>query len=204
MNWTQTLEELGRYRVLAKSCQLTDIDCRADQLLLPDDPTYLPELALADLTRDFNLLDPDFTASSSSDRSRLHSPHDSLSSRTSLESLHGIRVPSSDSAGLGGGFGGTGGFSFGADDTSPDGLYSHFASGGLRAHREDQGMLPEVDFGFDNDGNMIDLGAPEASAAPGGEPRERFRALSDASAIERVRQQHEDARLAQQQVCLLH
>ena len=178
--------------------QLIRFTNRADLLLLQDDPNYLPELALANLTRDFNLLDADLIAGSSSDRSRLHSPHDSLSSRTSLDSIPGIRVPSSDSGGLGGDFGGLGGFSFGGDDTSQAGRLSQLASGGLRQIREDDGFLPPPDFDFDIHGNIVDMNAP--AAAETGEARGRPVEPSDASAIERVRREHEDARLAQPQV----
>lgn len=193
---------------------------RPEALLLPDDPTYLPDLAMADLALDSSLqglgldLDLGLTSASESDRSRLLSPHESLSSRTSLESLTDpqIRIPTS---GSGGSFGGDlGSFDFGGD-TSDAGRYSMLGSGARgrigRPEEEDGNLLlPEVDFEFDTEGNLIETGAKAAgvtaragSIAPTDAAPRRIRADSDASALERVRREQSEARRLGLEVRLL-
>lgn len=173
---------------------------RPENLLLPDDPNFLPDMGFGNLSLDLDLDLEETTGISSSDRSRLHSPHDSLSSHTSLDSIPGIRLPSGGSSGIGGDYGGLGGFGFGGDDSSQGGRLSHHGSNALYRVREDEGFLPQPDFDFDIYGNIIGLDQLAAAVTPDRERDRMSPTGSYASAMERPDQGQDRADAAQQQV----
>ena len=63
-------------------------------------------------------------------------------------------------------------------------------------------FFPDVDFNFDAEGNLIELGAPELPVTGAAQSATRVR--SDSMASERVRQEHDEGMLAgEQAVCEL-
>lgn len=130
---------------------------RPEALLLEDDPTFLPDLAFAPL--DFDLSRLDAFISGGSQTSSSLSPH---TARTTPQSDQtGLILPSSGT----GGVGDIGGFVV-------DGSDRFSALAGAHLLGEDDGFLPEADFTFDEEGNLLDLGGMRAaSAAPPGATR---------------------------------
>lgn len=88
---------------------------RPDQLLLQDDPTFMPDLAFGGFDLDLSNLDLAVSAQSSS----VLSPRSGLSNRSSLGSVPGIVIPSSASGGVG-----IGGFQLPGDDEFHNGRLS--------------------------------------------------------------------------------
>ncbi len=95
---------------------LTDIDFRPDQLLLQDDPAFMPGLAFGGFDLDLSNLDITTSAQSSS----ILSPRSGLSNRSSHGSALGIIIPSS----ISGGGAGIGAFQLPGDDEFHDGRLS--------------------------------------------------------------------------------
>ncbi|KAL8961590.1 MAG: hypothetical protein Q9193_001874 [Seirophora villosa] len=127
-----------------------------EQLVLEDDPAFVPDMVLPGLDLDLAALD--MTTDASSRRSSILSPY---SQRTSIssqqasdESALGLIIPSSD----GGGEGGLGGF---VVPSSEQASVRHAGVGGLFGETEDDFNL-DPGFIFDNDGNIIDTGEGEA------------------------------------------
>ncbi|KAL8939200.1 MAG: hypothetical protein Q9216_003494 [Gyalolechia sp. 2 TL-2023] len=125
---------------------------RPDQLLLEDDPAFVPEMVLPGL--DIDLAALDISTEVSSRRSSLLSPpsqRTSLSSQwASDESALSLVIPSSE----GGGAGELGGFIV---PSSEHASVQHIAGAGdLFAEEDDFNLDPG--FMFDNDGNMINTG----------------------------------------------
>ncbi|KAL8723125.1 MAG: hypothetical protein Q9225_000529 [Loekoesia sp. 1 TL-2023] len=126
---------------------------RPDQLILEDDPAFVPDMVLPGL--DIDLAALDISTDASSRRTSILSPH---SQRTSLSSQHtsdesalGLIIPSSE----GGGAGDLGGFIVPSSEQA-----SVRRSAGVNylfGEAEDDFNL-DPDFMFDNDGNMIDIG----------------------------------------------
>ncbi|KAL9029451.1 MAG: hypothetical protein Q9196_002310 [Gyalolechia fulgens] len=126
---------------------------RPDQLILEDDPAFVPEMVLPGLDIDLSALD--ISTDASSRRSSLLSPHSqraSLSSQgTSNESALGLVIPSSE----GGGAGELGGFV--ALSSEQASVRRSAGAGDLFVEAEDDFNL-DPGFMFDNDGNMINTG----------------------------------------------
>ncbi|KAL9100473.1 MAG: hypothetical protein Q9163_004163 [Psora crenata] len=143
-------------RALLKAVRTSELDpnagkARPDQLVLEDDPAFLPDLALPGLDIDLSTLD--ISTENTSRWSSVLSPHSRRSSRSSEQdadgSILGINIPTSDT----GGFGGLGGFP----------IASEHASSAQRNERlgrllEDEGEAFDVDPGFsiDAEGNVIE------------------------------------------------
>ena len=175
----------ARYVVLClqiEVCELTSIH-RPDQLVLQDDPAFLPDFELLDLDHDLSLFEE--STQGSSQRSSIisgRSHQSSMSSNTDTEpAMVALVIPSSSS----GHAGGIGGFA----------LPESEGSRGANIINEEEGFFPDVDFNFDAEGNLIELG--EVQQSPVGKPdtaRARVRSDSGASAL--VRQEHQEGLLA--------
>lgn len=149
-----------------------------DQLVLEDDPAFVPDMVLPGL--DIDLAALDIATDASSRRSSILSPH---SQRTSLSSQHttdesalGLVIPSSD----GGGAVDMGGFIIPSSEHAS--IRGSAGMGGLLGEVEDDFNL-DPGFMFDNDGNMIDTGevAPPLQDRPAASAAGRVRADSGAS-----------------------
>ena len=163
-----------------------------DQLIVHDDPAFLPELALPGLDIDLSALD--ISTDDSSRRSSLLFPLSQHSSVTSThetdESMHGLIIPSS---GTGGG-GSIGGFVLPGDDRSSAQRTSRMRS----ILGEDEGFDLDPGFTFDDQGDIIfnDAGVPvqvESATRPG-----PVRLGSDSATSARVRQEIEEGMQAGQ------
>ena len=152
----------------------------SDQLMIQDDPAFLPDLILPGLDIDLSALG--ISSDDSSRRSSIISPYSQRSSLSSHqeaeESMLSLVIPSSDI----GGAGDLGGFILPGDNVSP----------GPRS--EDLGRLPEeededfnIDPGFtiDADGNLIE----ERTPGPGATHTGVVRLGSDSAASGHVRQE---------------
>ncbi|KAL8832062.1 MAG: hypothetical protein Q9170_005029 [Blastenia crenularia] len=124
---------------------------RPNQLMLEDDPAFVPDMILPGLDIDLRALD--ISTDASSHRSSILSPR---SQRTSLsseqasdESALGLVIPSSD----GGGAGGLGGFVVPSSDQAS--VRRSAGVGDPFGELEDDYNL-DPGFMFDNDGNLID------------------------------------------------
>ncbi|KAL1648060.1 R8 protein [Diplodia intermedia] len=166
---------------------------RPDQLVLEDDPSYLPDFALAPLDLDGSDLEPPSLTRSSSLSSLRHSrsPRRSISLEDQKRgSVFGIQVPSSDS----GGFSGIGGFVVPGDEGPGTRV-----PGGSVLNVEEEGFEPGVDFGFDEEGNLVEhASADKLHRTPlsGTRPGLLGRGMgfpSSSAASARVRQEHEEA-----------
>ncbi|KAL8763177.1 MAG: hypothetical protein Q9184_000980 [Pyrenodesmia sp. 2 TL-2023] len=145
-------------RVLSRVLSTASLDpnagkARPDQLVLEDDPAFVPDMVLPGL--DIDLAALDIATDASSRRSSILSPRSqriSLSSQqTSDESALGLVIPSSD----GGGAGEMGGFIIPSSEHAS--VRGSAGMGGLLGEVEDDFNL-DPGFMFDNDGNMIDTG----------------------------------------------
>lgn len=125
---------------------------RPEQLLLQDDPSFLPDFAFAPLDFDFTRLDE--STSAGSQNSSALSPNTGRTSPLSSQENLDLLLPTSDT-GDGGDFGG-----LGAGD------YSRLGRDDLPTVGEDEGFLPEADFTFDADGNMVELSEPRVVPGP--------------------------------------
>ena len=172
---------------------LSDSHISPDQLIVQDDPAFLPELALPGLDIDLSALD--ISMDDSSRRSSLLSPPSQLSSVSSThesdESMPGIIIPSS---GTGGG-GSIGGFILPGDDRSSAQRTSRMRS---ILGEEDEGFDLDPGFTFDEQGDIVfnDAGAlvqAESATRPG-----PIRLGSDSAMSARVRQEIEEGMQAGQ------
>ncbi|KAJ5870172.1 hypothetical protein N7455_005113 [Penicillium solitum] len=129
---------------------------RPSNLILPYDPSFLPETALPGLEIDLSYLTPT-TDDSSSQLSGLwtKSPNNSLSGTSQLSSLH-LDLPSDDILGDG--------TILGIDEINrsaqKNDTFGNMTGLGLG---NEEGVLLQPDFEFDEDGNIIELGAREKS-----------------------------------------
>ncbi|KAF1989141.1 hypothetical protein K402DRAFT_418955 [Aulographum hederae CBS 113979] len=180
-------------RALLEVVRYAELDTEAgrtqpEQLLLQDDPAFLPD----DLQRlgklNLDILDEEAALSlgRSSQMSGTLSPMTPYGSQDG--SVGGLIIPTSDT----GDVGAFGGFNLLGDDVF--GTSASRPKGDLFAHEEDDGFLPEVDFDFDADGNMIQLDAPAETLA--GTGLLRHRTGSDPNAPARVSQEHEGGQTA--------
>lgn len=163
---------------------------RRDQLVLEDDPSFLPDFTLLPLDYDLaNLanLAISLPGETQHSDSLLVTPYGSQNlhdEQALARPIRGLISPSSDT----GDHGDVGGFIVHSDDgrgtSRPAGPSSIIG-------REDDGFLPDADFGFDAEGNLLEFTPIQRiSSTPAvGEGR----ALgSDAGASAKVRKEHEE------------
>ncbi|KGO68600.1 Rad21/Rec8-like protein, N-terminal [Penicillium italicum] len=129
---------------------------RPSNLILPYDPSFLPETALPGLEIDLSY----FTATTDDSESQLSglwtkSPNNSLSGTSQLSSLH-LELPSDDILGEG--------TIMGIDEINRSAqkkeIFRNMTGLGLG---NEEGVLLQPDFEFDEDGNIIELGARRKS-----------------------------------------
>lgn len=129
--------------------QLT-IRFRPDQLVIQDDPAFIPDFIFPGLDLDLSVLD--ITTNSSSLRSSLLSPHSKLSSASTRTdgagSVVGLIIPTSDT----GGAGDLGGFILPEDH--PSSVQRSARLGGL-LEGEEEGFNLDPGFTVDADGNLV-------------------------------------------------
>lgn len=166
---------------------------------MQDDPAFLPDYFLPGLDIDLSALD--LSTDESSRRSSILSPYSQQSSRSSDKdgdkSLLGLIIPTSDT----GAAGDIGGFALPDDD---GGSAQRGSRIGALLEEEEGGIFPDVDFAFDEEGNVIEYGAGGRlhRAVPVGPSAARLRSGSVGSA--RVRREHEEGfRAGQVEVCFL-
>lgn len=130
-----------------RESRLADI-CRPDELIVPYDPSFIPEISLPGPHLD--LVQKDASVKIDLHPSSLLSSHFS----TSSHSYTGLNPPQLDvsSSSLGGDIGR---FALASDNLSP--------TTGLRSAVEDGGVLLQPDFDFDEEGNIVDLAMGESS-----------------------------------------
>ena len=134
---------------------------RPDQLVLHDDPAFLPDLFLPDLDMDLALLEQSTQASSqrASMRSGLSQPSSRSSNIEGDQARLRIVIPSSDS----GNAGPMGGLTF--RDSERGSVQQERISAGLA--EAEAGFDPNVDFNFDEDGLLVELGSATRPSAAG-------------------------------------
>ncbi|KAL8732405.1 MAG: hypothetical protein Q9166_002803 [cf. Caloplaca sp. 2 TL-2023] len=149
----QTIQ--ANLKMLSKVIRTASLDpnagkARPDQLVLEDDPAFVPDMVLPEL--DFDLAALDLSTDASSNRSSVLSVQ---SHRTSLSSQHnadesmlGLVIPTSDE----GGAGDLGGFVVPSSDRTSV-PRSAAADDFLREAEDD--FNPDPGFIFDNEGNLI-------------------------------------------------
>jgi meiotic recombination protein REC8 len=180
----QTLAKPGEHRTSPSSHALCSLNPhRPDQLMLQDDPSFLPEFALpplellADLDARLNL-----DVSRSGDSQSL-TPLGSQRSQSSSQvgALGGLVLPTSspDHPGC---------FSLGGDNDAVD-------LGGA----DDNIVLEDPVFGFDDDGMLFE-GPPAEKVAGTPAAQSGAAMLSDAGASAKVRREHEEGRMGGVQV----
>ncbi|KAI4715923.1 hypothetical protein E4T48_07900 [Aureobasidium sp. EXF-10727] len=157
--------EQNKIRTLLRSLHAPPIEldgkhkAKPTQLVLEDDPNFIPELAWGIDFDPFHDVLGFTSGEGSSQRSSLLSPHVAFSSALGSEHMDpnlNLVIPPSSSAG-GGGFDlGLGGGSVGGSDHNRGYSRSLFGA-------NEEGLLPELDLGlgldFDVDGNMVDNAA---------------------------------------------
>ncbi|ORY18856.1 Rec8 like protein-domain-containing protein [Clohesyomyces aquaticus] len=179
-------------RLMLKAMQDAGLDpeagkARPEQLVLQDDPSFLPDFALlppADLLADLQI---PLVQTPRSGESQSLTPFGSQQAPgTPGEQLGGLVIPSSSSRGAGG-------FALAGDDGGVSSMMGDH-SGML----EEEGIVPlldDPDFGFDADGNLIEFTpgqpVPGTPAVAGGAT-----VTSDAGASARVRREHEEGQRA--------
>lgn len=153
-----------------------------DQLMIQDDPAFLPDFAVPRLEIDLSALD--ISTDESSRLSSILSPHSQRSSLSSHpdadESMLGLIIPSSASRGAGD----LDGFILPGNNMSSA---PRNASLGrfLEDEDEDEGFNLDPGFSIDADGNLIEERTPGPGAAPTG----GVRLGSDSATSGRVRQE---------------
>ena len=169
----------GKYEHAKLRLLLTNRSTSPDQLIIHDDPAFVPDFALPGLDIDLSALD---ISSDSSRRSSIlfpRSQRSSLSSQPDADNaVRGLIIPSSDS----GGAGDLGGFIFPSDN--PSSAQQSARIGGL-LEDEDEGFNLDPGFSIDADGNLIEENTPDLAAAPS----VGRRLGSDPAASGRVRQE---------------
>ncbi len=150
-----------------------------DQLIIHDDPAFVPDFALPGLDIDLSALDISSDSSRRSSILSLRSERSSLSSQPDADkAVRGLIIPSSDS----GGAGDLGGFILPSD--IPSSAQRSARIGGL-LEDEDEGFNLDPGFTIDADGNLIEENTSNPAAAPSG----GVRLGSDSAASGRVRQE---------------
>lgn len=159
--------------------------CRPDQLILEDDPAFMPDMALPALDYDFDLSSLNLNRSILGDsQGSLLDPYSqsrSLSSASKAGSVLGLVIPTSENSRMS--------YQLPQYDVSS----AQKMSGVGRLYGEDEDALfDDFDFVFDADGRMVDVdpGERERLRTGSGIPQ---RLLSDSAASGRVLREHEDA-----------
>ncbi|KAI9817479.1 MAG: hypothetical protein M1827_001089 [Pycnora praestabilis] len=182
-------------RALMKVIRTAELDlptgaARPDQLILQDDPAFLPDFILPDL--DFNLSKLDLSSSAVAHRSSVLSPYSQQSSRSSRQdaedSALGLIIPTSDT----GNSAGVEGFLPQFGDISS--LHRDSVTAALDPFgiNEEDGFFPDVDFEFDAEGNVRELGGLAPERAMGIADMGRRRIGNDSVAVGRVQLEHEE------------
>ncbi|OAX80781.1 hypothetical protein ACJ72_04876 [Emergomyces africanus] len=150
----QTMRD--RMRTMVKEIRSTGLDpsagkARPEQLILPDDPSFIPDIMLPGLNVDLSALDISSDTGSPRKSSLLSSflAPSSKCSHFSDGQLH-LNISSSDIGGLGAGASG-----FPSDIGSSARKDTQFEL--PAAFAEETGVLLQPDFEFDGDGNIIEL-----------------------------------------------
>ena len=160
---------------------------RPDQLVLQDDPAFLPDFFLPSL--DMDLLALDLSMEGSYKRTSLLSSQfgnsEQSSDRKLEESLLGIVIPTSDTGNSG---------DLGGSILPRSDLGSASRGNRLRNLLEDdeEGFLPNIDFDFDAEGNIVDYGADRPIQEDDGAAASLTRVRSDSAASARVLREHEE------------
>ncbi|KAL9637319.1 MAG: hypothetical protein Q9204_001923 [Flavoplaca sp. TL-2023a] len=192
----QTIQ--NNLKMLSRAIRTSSLDpnagkARPDQLILDDDPAFVPDMVLPGL--DFDLANLDISTDASSIRSSIlstQSHRSSLSSQhTNEERMLDLIIPSSDD----GGAGGLGGFNIPSSDRAS--MRASAAAGDLMREADDDFNL-DPGFIFDNDGNLIPTGDDAIPLqADAGEPV-TARIRSDSGVSVHVRRELEGGRQAGQ------
>lgn len=181
--------DAGKARYIACPChsvRTTNHAYSPDQLVLEDDPAFLPDFPGLDI--DLSALD--ISTDGSSRRSSILSPHSlrsSLSSNADGDgSMLGLIIPTSDTGGAG---------DFGGFDLPGDDRASVRPSSRLRSLLEDEEEGFNLDPGFtiDADGNVVLTGQDQPQPTP---TAVGVRIGSESAASARVRQEFEEGRQA--------
>ena len=151
-----------------------------DQLVIHDDPAFLPDLALPGLSIDLSTLD--ISTDGSSRRSSILSPHSPLSSLTNHteadDSMLGLVIPSSHS----GAAGDLGGFILPAENLSSAGRNARIVR---LLDDDDEGFIHDPGFTIDADGNLVE----ERISGPGAAPAGGLQIGSDSAVSNRMRRE---------------
>ena len=161
---------------------------RPDQLVLQDDPAFLPDIDLPSLDLDLSLFENSTQGSSYRTSIIFASSHQSSvsSNKDGEDSVLGLLIPTSDS----GNAGGIEGFQL-----AKSGSNATEIDHGIRdVFPEERGFFPDVDFNFDTEGNMIELEAPQALQSVNPVPRDR----SDSETNTQLHHDHDDGHLTGQ------
>ena len=155
--------------------------CSPDQLVLQDDPGFVPDLALPGLDIDLSALD--ILTTDSSRRSSIMSTYSQRSSVSSHaeadESMLGLIIPTSDT----GGAGDIGGFLLPPENVSSAQRSGRF---GRLLDDEDEAFNIDPGFSIDADGNLIE---ERPSGAGDLAPTGALRIGSDSAASSHVRRE---------------
>lgn len=163
--------------------------CSLDQLILMDDPAFLPDMALPALDFDFSNIELErFVNSQHSSQSMMSIRHRSGSLSSHTGSGIGLNLPSSSSQG--------GAYQLLTNDPFMESSANKAFGAGRTLFNDEEGNLYQDDmmFEFDADGRIIDIDVNEREAngrsvLPSGQGRLE----SDSAASGRVRKEHEDA-----------
>ncbi|KAI4111863.1 MAG: hypothetical protein LQ339_000322 [Xanthoria mediterranea] len=179
-------------KMLSKAIRTTSLDpnagkARPDQLVLEDDPAFIPDMVLPGL--DFDLANLDISTDAPSRRSSILSTQSHRSSVSSQhgneESMLGLIIPSSDN----GGVGGLGGFIVPSSDRAS--VRPSAAPGDLIREADDDFNL-DPGFIFDNDGNLIPTGDDALPLQPDPAQPVTGRIRSDSGVSAHVRRELEE------------
>ncbi|KAL8848930.1 MAG: hypothetical protein Q9221_006088 [Calogaya cf. arnoldii] len=187
-----------KLKMLSKAIRTASLDpnagkARPDQLVLEDDPAFVPDMVLPGL--DFDLANLDLSTDASSKRSSIlstQSHRSSISSHHSNEeSMLDLVIPSSSD----GGVGGLGGFIVPSSDRAS--VRPSAAAGDLSREAEDDFNL-DPGFIFDNDGNLIPTGDDAVPLQPDPMQPVTGRIRSDSGVSTHVRRELEEGMQAGQ------
>ncbi|KAL8949608.1 MAG: hypothetical protein Q9222_004293 [Ikaeria aurantiellina] len=181
-------------KILSKILRTASLDpnagkARPDQLVLEDDPAFVPDMGLPGLDIDLRALD--ISTDEASRRSSLLSPpsqQTTLSSQSSIDaSMPGLIIPSSDD----GGVGDLGGFNVPSSDRTS--VRRDTGMGELFHEAEDDFNL-DPGFIFDDEGNLILTGDDAPPSQMGQAQPVPGRMRSESGASSHVRRELEEGR----------